>query len=62
MKRIFLGMILAVSLCGFVGCAEYEGDDEDIHEKCLKDPNLPVCQENPGNEEPESNPSMNEDL
>ena len=61
MKRFFLGMILAVSFCGFVGCADYEGDDEDIREKCLKDPSLPVCQENPGNEEPDTNPTSVED-
>ena len=62
MKRFFLGMIIAVSLCGFVGCADYEGDDdEDVREKCLKDPSLPICQENPGNDEPESTPTIDND-
>ena len=61
MKRVFLGMILAVSFCGFVSCAEYEeNDDEDIREKCMKDPTLPICQEEPGNVIPEENPLVDE--
>ena len=62
MKRIFLGMILAVSLCGFVGCAEYDGEEESVSEKCLKDPSLPICEEIPQNQETEQTPSEDDDF
>jgi hypothetical protein len=61
MKRVLLGMFLMFSLAGFVACADYEGDDEDVREKCLKDPSLPICQENPGDDEPEPT-SSNDDF
>ena len=63
MKRIFLGAVVAASLLGFAGCAEYEeSDNESIREQCMKDPHLPFCDEAPGEQiEPET-PSIDDDL
>lgn len=50
MKRVFLGALVAASLLGFTGCAEYEdSDSESIREQCMEDPHLPFCQETPSN-------------
>ena len=62
MKRIFLGMFLAVSLWGFAGCAEYDGDEESVSEQCRKDPSLPICEDVPQNQETEQTPSNEEDF
>ena len=66
MKRLFLGMFLAIVALGIVGCTTYaESDDEDLHEKCLKEPNLPVCQENKDDDEKEETgdtPSLEEEF
>ena len=62
MKRIFLGMFLAVSLWGFVGCAEYEGDEESVSEQCRNDPSLPICENNTQNPGMEETPSDGEDF
>ncbi len=46
MKKILLGLFLAISVCGFVGCNEYEDNDyETLREKCKNRPSLPECQE-----------------
>ncbi len=46
MKRVFLGMFLAVSLCSFVGCAAPDDSDyETLREKCQDNPSLPECQD-----------------
>ena len=48
MKRVFLGMFLAVSLCGFVGCAASDDEDEEsLREMCQIEPSLPECQDLP---------------
>ena len=62
MKRIFLGVVVAASLLGFAGCAEYEeSDNESIREQCMKDPHLPFCDE--AQDEPElENPSTGDDF
>ena len=65
MKRVFLGIILTVSLLGFVGCSEYNPSDserEDRLEQCLKEPSLPICRDDSGNTEPDDPPSMDEDF
>ena len=47
MKRFLLEFLLAVSICGLMGCAEYEENDdyESVHEKCKREPTLPICDE-----------------
>ena len=63
MKRVLLGLFLTMSICGFVGCAEYEGDKgANMQDECVKDPNLPMCQNNPGNDQPEEPPSTGDDF
>ena len=65
MKRILLGLCFAMSLVGMVGCSTYvEGeDDESIREKCMENPNLPICQETPSNsDDMNDNPSMDDDF
>ncbi|MBR3071193.1 hypothetical protein [Fibrobacter sp.] len=64
MKRFFVGMLLAVSLLGIVGCTEYDPNSterQDLLEQCLNEPTLPICRDNPGNTEPDDPPSMDED-
>ena len=50
MKRVLLGMFLALSLCNFVACATSEDEEESLREKCYADPHLPECQELPEEE------------
>ena len=46
MKRVLLGLFLAMSVCGFVGCAAPDDSDyETLREKCKDRPSLPECQE-----------------
>ena len=64
MKRVFFGMFFAMSLVGFAGCTHYvDSDNEDIVKQCLDDPSLPICQDDPGDDDgSEDNPSLDDDL
>lgn len=66
MNRFFMGMLFAFSLLGFAGCTSYTADangEEDLHEKCLKEPNLPICQENRNDDEREDDlPTLDEEF
>ena len=62
MKRALLGLFLAMSVCGFVGCAAPDdGDEESLHERCYREPQLPECSETP-DITPEETPSMGDDF
>lgn len=64
MKRILMGIFFAMSLVGMVGCTTYvEGEEEEgIREKCMENPNLPICQETPANDDQDDNSSMDNDF
>ena len=52
MKSVFLGLFFAVAVLGFVGCSDYdEENDLNIREQCLQEPSLPICQDNRDDEE-----------
>ena len=62
MKRVLLGLFLAMSVCGFVGCATSDdSDEESLRERCYAEPQLPECNESP-DITPEEPPSTGVDF
>ena len=56
-----LKFFLAFAVFSIVACADYVEDDGSSGNRCIENPNLPVCQDHQDNQDDRSEPDMSND-